>query len=532
MKNLQNLLKESNTVQSQLLAATKGLVKQWEPTGLLEGLNSEYEVGGMAVLLENQKNQLIKEASRVGGTGTEEWAGVALPLVRRMLGQIAAKEFVSVQPMNLPNGLVFFLDIKYGSGGQPGFTQNSSIFGGTGTLFGRTDEATGGLYGSGRFGYTSNDYTSSSISASIASGSWYNTSYNTDLSASAAANQLWLVTISLGTDADEYGARAFEPLSASAAVTYFPEYTAATRTASSVDVTFLVSGSAGGFPVANWGAAYHKQPIASDRGDFEDTSVSGSHVALDIPDLDIELQQESIVSKTKKLKAQWTPELVQDLQAYHSIDAEAELTAYLSDYMSAEIDLEILDMLVMGATHTEYWSAKIGYEYNSTTRAFYDAATTGQAYQKDSWFKTLGYKIAKASAIIHQKTMRGGANFMVVSPVVATILENMGGFTSSGSETTQDKFAFGAVKVGSFANQYTVYKNPYMTTNVILMGYKGAQFLDSGAVYAPYIPLIMSPVVYDKDNFTPRRGVMTRYAKKLINGSFYARVVIGDLDAI
>lgn len=530
-EKLQKILSEGNSLQKQLLEGTRKLVKKWEPTGLLEGLSSDHEVGGMAVLLENQATQLIRESSRINGTGTEEWSGVALPLVRRMLGSIASKEFLSVQPMNLPSGLVFFLDIKYGSGAQPGFDQNGSIFGGTGTLFGRTDEATGGLYGAGRFGYSINDFQSSSLTATVTSASWYDVDYEVALSSSVVNEQLKKITVTLGSDADVQGVRAFEPTSASAAVTYFAEHTAGYTSGSNTVVTFIVSGSTAAIVTGGWAVKYHKQPTADVRGDFEDQSVSGSFSALDIPELDIELRQEAIVSKTRKLKAVWTPELVQDLNAYHSIDAEAELTAYLSDYLSAEVDLELLDMLIGGASHTEYWSAKIGYEYNPNTKVFYNAATAGQAYQKDSWFRTLGTKIQKASNVIHQKTLRGGANFMVVSPAVATILESMTGYTAD-SDGRSEEFAFGVTKVGSFANQYKVYKNPYMTSNVILLGYKGASFLETGAVYAPYIPLIMSPTVYDKDNFTPRKSVMTRYAKKLINGAFYARVVVGDMDAI
>jgi hypothetical protein len=245
------------------------------------------------------------------------------------------------------------------------------------------------------------------------------------------------------------------------------------------------------------------------------------------------------------LKAQWTPEFAQDLNAYHSIDAEAELTSILSEYISMEIDLEILDMLMTNADTVEAWSARVAYD--TTITGLTDANTTaggtdlptitaasninGVYYTKMSWFQTLGVKLQKVSNIIHQKTLRGGANWMVISPKVSTVLESIPGFAadSSGEDT---KYNMGVQKVGAINNRYTVYKNPYMTENVILMGYKGSQFLETGAVFAPYIPLIMTPLVYDPTSFTPRKGIMTRYAKKMVRPDFYGKVIITDMDQI
>jgi len=319
-------------------------------------------------------------------------------------------------------------------------------------------------------------------------------------------------------------------------MTQYPEYTAvaASGSTTSYRVSFIVTGSASQFQLGATGSLavrYHKQPIASDRGDFEDLSVSGSRALLDIPEIDIVLKSEPIVAKTRKLKAVWTPELTQDLNAYHSIDAEAELTSMLSEYVSMEIDLEILSMLITNAATTEVWSARIGFEFDSTNGNFVQTAVNNQAYTKPTWYQTLGVKIQKVSNKIHQKTLRGGANFMVVSPDVATILESISGYTV---DTDGDKlsFAMGVTKSGSFANRFTVYKNPYMTSNVILMGFKGGSFLESGAVYSPFVPLIMTPVIYDYDNFTPRKGVMTRYAKKMIRPEFYGRVLVAGLEYV
>ena len=240
------------------------------------------------------------------------------------------------------------------------------------------------------------------------------------------------------------------------------------------------------------------------------------------------MKSEAVVAKTRKLKAQWTPEFAQDLNAYHSIDAEAELTSLLSEYISMEIDLEILDMLIQGARSTERWSAEnnkvwTGSAWSTSTQDFYN--TQGQ------WFQTLGTKIQKVSNKIHQKTLRGGANFLVCSPSVATILESIPGYAAS-TDGDQAEFAMGVQRVGNLASRYKVYKNPYVTENVILVGFRGAQFLESGAVYAPYVPLMMTPLVYDPSTFTPRKGIMTRYAKKMIRPEFYGKIFVSDLEMV
>ena len=256
---------------------------------------------------------------------------------------------------------------------------------------------------------------------------------------------------------------------------------------------------------------------------------------MDIPEIDLELKSEAIVAKTRKLKAVWTPELAQDLNAYHSIDAEAELTSMLSDYISLEIDLEILDMLKSNALTTEYWSATVGEEYagNGATNhtAWTATGNASYAYTKNTWYQTLGVKLNKVSNKIHQLTLRGGANFIVASPDVCTILESIPGFTVNADKDAM-QFAAGVTAVGSMSNRYTVYKNPYMTSNEILMGYRGNNFLETGAVYAPYVPLIMTPLVYDPQNFTPRRGVMTRYAKKMVRPEYYGKIYVKDLASI
>ena len=544
MSNVQTLLEYANPWQSLQSDAAR-LSKKWGATGLLEGFSHETEKNNMSMILENQAKQLVVEQSQTGtgasftaGTG-EQWAGIALPLVRKVFGQIAAKEFVSVQPMNLPSGLVFFLDFQYGTDKNP-FTSGDSTYGATSANFGNT--STGGLYGAGRFTYSTNQFSASAVAVvqatTFTSASLSDINFNSDFSASVAAGsikKLTVATSSISADIDTLGVRGFLITSGSVSVArnlnefnYF----------SSGNVVFFVTASTAEIPTSgSFVVEYNKLTKDNARGDFEagssySTPNAESTSAIVIPQINVSMRSEAIVAKTKKLKAQWTPEFAQDLNAYHSLDAEAELTAVMSEYISLEIDLEILDMLISSAAAgTEYWSAVNNNTINAgltgfdTTAGFYN--TQGQ------WFQTLGTKMQKLSNIIHQRTLRGGANFCVVSPTVATILESIPGFAStSNGDVAVASYAFGVQKMGQVNNRYTIYKNPYMKENTILMGFKGSQFLETGAVFAPYIPLIMTPLVYDPDTFVPRKGLLTRYAKKMVRPEFYGKIYVNGLNTL
>ena len=517
------LLESSNTYKSMQADASK-LADKWAQSGLLEGIKDERVASNMAVILENQAKQIVAEANSTniggaahGGGAGEQWAGVALPLVRKVFAQIVAQDFVSVQPMNLPSGLVFYLDFKYGDSAN-GFADGDNMYGNVSTAndkMGVDEAVSGGLYGAGRFGYSINEV-SVSATAGVAAADSASVNYDADLDP-ANYEEVSVPVASLpGFDAE--GVRAFKL----SGVAHFAQYT-------KVEGTNVVFVTAAGAVVdgASVTVLYHRQPVENDRGDFE---AAGSRAVenLAIPEIDVKLASEAIVAKTRKLKAQWTPEFAQDLNAYHSIDAEAELTSLLSEYISMEIDLEILDMLIAGAATTDKWSAEnnkiwANGAWSSDQSAFYN--TQGQ------WFQTLGTKIQKVSNKIHQKTLRGGANFVVVSPTVATVLESIPGYAAN-TDGDSMEFNMGVSKVGSLANRFKVYKNPYMTENTILMGYRGSQFLETGAVYAPYVPLMMTPLVYDPESFTPRKGLMTRYAKKMIRPEFYGKIFVSDLAQI
>jgi hypothetical protein len=562
MSQVNQLLESAAGSWKNLQSDAAKLAGKWARTGLLQGLG-EVDKNNMSLMLENQAKQLVTEtnvittnSSFTSGTEGENWAGIALPLVRKVFGTIVAKEFVSVQPMNMPSGLVFFLDFQYGNTKNP-FTAGDSLYGdrNAGGKYPFATPATeGGLYGAGRFAYSTNQF-----SASFATGSTTvvalgnndagllavneDTRYTTAL----AAGTLYQVTLtSASLAALTTGTPDFDAVSSfiitGTNVTVpgnlqnFTTYNSTLNT-----VTFVISAAAK--PIDAMLLDYSKVTTDQYRGDFEASSsyanpnagfanAGASQIA--IPEINVQMQSQAITAKTKKLKAVWTPEFAQDLAAYQNIDAEAELTNIMSEYISMEIDLEILDMLVTdAAAGTDYWSAENNQIWDGTAFVNIGVAGNGFYNTQGGWFQTLGTKMQKLSNKIHQLTLRGGANFLVTSPTVATILESIPGFASnSNGDAAVGEYAFGVQKVGTINNRYKVYKNPYFTDNLILMGYRGTQFLETGAVFAPYIPLIMTPLVYDPETFTPRKGLMTRYAKKMLRPEYYGKIYVSGLETV
>jgi len=540
MSNLNSLLESANQWKNVQSDAAK-LANKWDKTGLLEGISSETEKNNMALILENQAKQLVVESSLtgagtdgakfIGGTG-EQWSGIALPLVRKVFGQIAAKDFVSVQPMSLPSGLVFFLDFQYGtakSGSK--FAVGGDVFG-SGSMYGVTDTATApsdGVYGAGKWTYSTNLTSSVGANATFDSASWSATGYDAALSSSVAGGTLKVITVPTSDfdNADVNGVRGFV-VEGTAVGVNTPQY----NYAGGGNVYLFTEGTNGVDP-SGLTISYPQQTTAAERGDFEqgNTSLNLNNNPIDIPEINIKMKSEAIVAKTKKLKAVWTPEFAQDLNAYHSLDAEAELTSIMSEYIALEIDLEILGMLLENALTTDYWSAVNNQAFDGSGDA---PISNGTFYNtQGQWFQTLGTKLNKVSNKIHQLTLRGGANFMVCSPTVGTILESIPGFAATdGADADSMKYAFGIQKVGNLNSKYEVYKNPYMTENAILLGFKGSQFLETGATFAPYVPLIMTPLVYDPNTFTPRKGLLTRYAKKMLRPEYYAKIMIAGLNTL
>jgi hypothetical protein len=564
MSQVQQLLESAASGWKNMQSDAAKLAAKWEVTGLLEGLRSETDKNNMSLILENQAKQLVVEQSSVGGGSGygafavgqgAEWAGIALPLVRKVFGQIAAKEFVSVQPMNLPSGLVFYLDFQYGTEKTP-FQVGKSLYGNTGSQYPfSTPAADGGLYGIGRFTYSTNQFSQSAIGFNVTTASWANLNFESDLSASVVAGEVKKLTMSgaartILANFDPDAVRGFVFASGALFTTssglQLPEFTTYDYTNNTI--TFYVTGTSaqvGGIATASGSVFYQKATSMSpyNVGDFEAGNAfavpnAESVSEIVIPEINIGMRSEAITAKTKKLKAVWTPEFAQDLNAYQALDAEAEVTNIMSEYISLEIDLEILEMLIEdAAAGTEYWTVLNNGVYNPNNTNGFDFPTstsqTGFFNTQGQWFQTLGTKMQKLSNKIHQLTLRGGANFLVCSPTVATVIESIPGFASN-SDGSADKmeYAFGVQKAGQLNSRYTVYKNPYMTENTILMGFRGNQFLEAGAVFAPYIPLIMTPLIYDPDTFTPRKGLLTRYAKKMLRPEFYGKIYVSGLNSL
>jgi hypothetical protein len=538
MYNFSELI-DTNVQVQQRLNEVKKFQNKWEKSGLLEGLSNENEKGTLSVLLENQGRQLFKEgnvtnmgspqSTYTAGYG-DQWSGIALPLVRRSFGKIVSKDFLAVQPMSMPVGLVFWLDFKYG-------TEKFSHKAGESVMSMGIDkkstDLSQGLYGAGRFGFSLNHF-SASVTATSSSVSFADVNYDADFKTFANYVKLTIPTAGL-TDFDPQSTRAFVLASGSVDTTdvhqQFTKYDATANT-----LTFIVNAPAA---TGTYLAYFTKQTKDSQRGDFEDRanfSVPNANSASTIvlPEMEIEMKSESISAGTRKLKTKWTWEMAQDMDAFQNLDAEAELTSLMSNYIAREIDLELLDMMIAAAPvkNTEYWSCKNNTVWNGS--GFDAAASVGAGgfyNDQGTWFQTLGTKLQKVSNNIGQLTLQGGANFMVISPKISTVIESIPGFAGD-SAGDQDLYNFGVQKIGALNSRYKVYKMPYITENLIFLGYKGAGFTEAGAVYAPYVPLISTPTVHDPETFTPAKAIMTRYAKKVMRGEFYGKIYVADLDVL
>jgi hypothetical protein len=235
-----------------------------------------------------------------------------------------------------------------------------------------------------------------------------------------------------------------------------------------------------------------------------------------IGEVSFDLMSVTVSVTERKLRAQWSPEMAQDVAAFHNIDAEAELTALLSEQVAAEIDREILRDLRKGAAWNLRW------DYNGWKRL----GSSAVPYTQKDWNQTLITAINQISAQIHKSTLRGGANWIVVSSEISAIFDDLEYFHVSNAAPEQDQYNMGIERVGTLAGRYQVFRDPYFPPNQVLMGHKGTSLLDTGYIYAPYVPLQLTPTMYNPFNFTPIKGIMTRYAKKMVNNRFYGRITV------
>lgn len=608
------------------------LVEKWSRTGLLRGLDG-FKRETMAQLLENQAAQVLKESNGIttgGGGGSSSgqiqgFSNIAFPIVRRVFGGLIANELVSIQPMSLPSGLIFYLDYVYGSnvGGDAGPDLSSSA---TGATYARGQSiynnpsgrgiqsgslATGGMYDLVNVAYTK-----------VHSGSFSLSGSNLNTGAWTGANEAFTVGGIVASTNDFSGTNArmlqFDPqvevdLGLNLLDVTFVHIPVATLTAAIPrgDVMAVEQIAVFGFTAnvgaVQWGETYQggngvlNLRRLNKRGDwtgsvFTPNPLNGNHIqtvirlsngggvptlgtaalkvsmALGdtlqsgdsvgstltlptfetdfgvagpspvIPEIDIKIESIAITATSRKLRARWSPEMAQDLNAYHSMDAEVELTSILSEQIALEIDREILNDLVTQANGAiMYWSRAPGKFVNKLTGQAQNLANslsigpqfTGTVRE---WYETLIETIIDVANTIHRKTLRGSANFIVTSPDVCTILESSvlykPKFTMDGDGQMGSPFTIGAENVGTVSNRFTVYKDPYFPRNKILVGYKGGSYLETGYIYCPYVPLIVTPTIFAPEDFSPRKGVMTRYGKKMVRSDFYGVVQVLDMNII
>ena len=613
------------------------LQRKWLATGLLEGLKGTNR-DNMARLLENQAAELLKETGNGLSTGGASGASsgqvvgftnVAFPIVRRVFAGLIANEIVSVQPMSLPAGLLFYLDYTYGNnvGGNAGL--------------GLSDAATSSTYGNGQSLYN-NPRGAGVRSGSLATGGMYDlvgTGYSkvhrsfltlsasTDAIGAWGSGTTWTAADTVSTAAEfvgynaryvNYDSKVENDLTDSVLDYCFMFVSAANvvAVAAGADLTNLdqiavTSFGAGAGSETAWGEGYQsgtgvlnlrklnkRGNFNSGTGTFTPDPLGGTHVmfvlrlsnagsvpnggvggrisgsaaisdtqSVDgstgasltipsfesdfsanwpsspvIPEVDIRIESTSVTATTRKLRARWSPEMAQDLTAFYSIDIEVELTNILSEMITLEIDREILnDLLTQAGAANLYWSRAPGKLVNKVTGAealqSTNLAPGPMAFVNvQEWYQTLIETVSDVANTIYKKTLRGSANFLVTSPDVCTILEHLVSYKPAyrldSDGQVRDSMTVGAESVGTLNNRYTVYKDPYFPSNKILVGLKGNTFLESGYIYAPYVPLILTPVIYAQEDFTPRKGVMTRYGKRMVRNDFYGTVTVLDMNII
>jgi len=580
-------------VNRDLSTEGAALISKWESTGLLEGIGDDSNRNGMARLLENQAKELLRESSSMAAGDVEGFAAVAFPLVRRVFGNLIANDLVSVQPMSLPSGLIFFLDFIYspnvGNVGEVtsrlGNVANESIYGGDEV----GSQITGGISLGGQFvsrgPYSlNNGYSSPTGSTTLEFGGGIITplqkgtygagdttldrlcQYDPDLTSGSSLVAFYevprvlltgsttttefnfddLIALTVDTARDHSLSAGTSAVSGTQLrrLTQFSSSNGQPDRDNSVIVGFLASTTLLALTaslengVLNNAIKDHGLTFPSvDR--FTNGAALGSVVGAqtwglegeaNIPEIDIKVDSVAVTAITKKLKAKWTPELGQDLNAYHNLDAEVELTQILSEQIALEIDREILDDLVRGAAAgVRYWSRSPGRFLNRETGVEIGAASTPDFTGNVSeWYETLIETINDVSAQIHRKTLRGAANFVVCGPEVANVMEFTAGFRANVTADS-DRGDAGAVKVGSLSKKFDIIVDPYFPRNLVLVGRRGSSFLESGYVYAPYVPLQTTPTIFGVEDFVPRKGVMTRYAKKMVRPDMYGLVVVADL---
>jgi len=478
-------------IQLRTLQEQRGLVvDRWEKTGLLEGLKGSQR-SNVAQLLENQAGYLAESTQTADVQGFDI---VAFPMVRRVFSRLLANEIVSVQPMSLPTGLIFYIDHQVET--SPGSGSYTSVY----DLH----------YNNG--GYNNAKGAATTVQESVTG---------------AVSNNVAVMPYSGGV----------EGLTSLSVIGYSGVTVAGSDSGSSIDYVInpqtwtedLFRQNQVSITVpdtmtqddGNTGAVNYVRAQWESYEDLEANSGMGQ-VKLTVSSVTVQVA-------SRKLKAVWTPELAQDLAAYHSVDAEAELTALLSEELAAEIDREIIRDLIAVAPFELTWNySRTAVAQDSAGRTIAGDPASGYVTQKE-WNQTLLTAINKVSAEIHKRSLRGGANWIVCSTEVGSVIDDIEKFHGVNDAEAQE-FNMGIEQLGTLGVRYKVYKDPYLPQNICLLGHKGSNFMDTGYVYAPYIPFQLTPAVLDPDDFTPRKGIMTRYAKKVVNNKYFGLVRVNFPD--
>ena len=551
-------------------------IKKWDDLGFLEGLNG-HQKDNIAQLYENQASYLINESAVADASGSFET--VVFPIIRRVFSKLLANDIVSVQAMNLPIGKLFYFvpkiqDRSDNAHRQPyGFPSGETdpAAGYTGNnLYDRFYESSDSV-DSGLFDYSKGTYTSIT-GTSIEFVTFSNGTASTQ-SAIATGNTVSSVILKLSGFTTYDGAaklagpngQVMDTEEFLASLTVFTKadtdsslYTHLGATAAA-NIPFNVVTQKYGKGIVEYGSKgtgrtgkydnicdaegviYLQVDLQKYNGvttGYTDYTVAGSTLAAsdlkvswreysslefeeEIGEVSFDLQSVTVSVTERKLRASWSPELAQDVSAFHNIDAEAELTALLSEQIAAEIDREILRDIRKGAA----WSAK--WDYNEWR--YGNGGSSFAGYTQKDWNQTLVTKINQISAQIHKTTLRGGANWIVVSSEVSAVFDDLEYFHVSNANPEQDQYNMGIEKIGSLAGRYQVYRDPYLPAGKVIIGHKGKSLLDAGYIYAPYVPLQLTPTMYNPFNFTPIKGIMTRYAKKMVNNRYFGVINVGGL---
>ena len=476
---------------ARFLNEARELRKRWEKTGLLKNIEEDYAKDTCAVLLENQR--LMNEVSTDTGD-IAQFKRISIPLVRRIYPQLIANKIVSVQPLLGPTGLVYYLRFRYSSnkGATRGADNNAGFPGDDANSLQQraSGDANLDIFYSHQF--VQNETTSTDVGGT-ASG---HVSVFAPLEHTPILGGTMTGTVFRGSSAvqtfvvDSAGTFTFTSIGAPTIAV-----SSGTLDVSSGEVTLTWNG--GGDPTSNHVVCSYEYNLECQQ---------------DLPEINLVVESEEIAAKTRKLKAVWSYEAQQDLRSQHNLDAEAELTAVLAQEINLEIDREVLTDLRNNAGTVATWDFNTA--LGDTIKEKYEA---------------LYVKIVEVSNVVHRKTLRGGCNWIVTSPEVASIFETAtAGFAPAPSETFTS--SLGIQYVGTINNRWRVYKDPLFPTGQLLMGYKGDSYMDSGYFYCPYVPLTQTPVVLDPESFCPRKGILTRYGKKLLRegSKFYARVSIAN----